>query len=141
MPRSRAGKAEKNLGTDRLISQVGENMARDRIAEAYIGIKPILDAGLPMLAAMSGIQCPGTVPAGTAPVGHRHAGNGGKPSSRSSPAPVIKTGPALAQKCQEAQNQFGGEMDPDAPVDDKRGHGGGRGDWTAAVLTLYWGPS
>ena len=34
-----------------------------------------------------------------------------------------------------------GQKGPDAPVDDRGGEGGGWWDWTAAVLTVYWGRS
>lgn len=112
-----AGKGQ-SLGADPALAQVASQMPAGRIAEAYIGIKNILDMVLPM-AAMFGVQMdlenlPETLP----PIGLSIGGESGSAHlSVFLPAPVLKTIATIAEGLGPQFMDMGdfGDMDePDA---------------------------
>ncbi|MBX3402900.1 MAG: hypothetical protein KF699_05740 [Phycisphaeraceae bacterium] len=87
-----------SLASDAALAQVASQMPQGRVAEAYIGIKNILDMVLPM-AAMFGVQMdldelPETLP----PIGLAIAGEGGSAHlSVFLPSPVLKVVATMAE--------------------------------------------
>ncbi|TVQ60696.1 MAG: hypothetical protein EA379_07770 [Phycisphaerales bacterium] len=86
-----------SLGEAAMVNQVSEMLPKNRIAEAYIGVKPIIDQAMPFLA-MMGQQVNVQVPQDLPPVGMSAVSEGGGVRFTAFvPAPVIKTSVEFAQ--------------------------------------------
>ena len=113
-----------NLSSDTLIKQVGGQLPSGRIAEAYIGIRNIVDMIVPM-ATMMGVQIdPEAIPAQLPPLGFGLAGEGGSALfSMFIPAPVLKTMWVVGTPLVEGMGAFGGEpeMEEEAGAEEPAG--------------------
>jgi hypothetical protein len=113
----KAGKGENTLGADTFLAQVAQQMPKDRIAEAYVGTKSILDLVVP-LTAMFGVQIdPALMPENLPPVGAAIAGKDGQGHLNIFiPAPVLKTGIGIGLALQSQLDGMGdmGEMGEEA---------------------------
>jgi hypothetical protein len=87
----KAAKGENSFTGDAVIGQIGEKLPKDRVAEAYIGIKDLLNQMLPM-AAMMGMPVTIDIPQNLPPIGAAIAPSAGSmTASIYLPAPVLKT--------------------------------------------------
>lgn len=111
----KAAKGENALGSDKVLQQVAEQMPKNRLAEAYVGTKSILDLVVP-LTAMFGLQFEaGLIPDSLPPVGAAIAGSDGQAHFNVYiPAPVLKATVGIGIAMQSQLQGAGGE-DPDAP--------------------------
>ncbi len=90
-----------NLGKDKLLSQVGERLPKDRVAEAYVGVKSILEAVMPLLA-MGGVNVDIELPPTMPPIGlGMGTEEGGARIGLYLPAPVIKTVSAVVMQARQ----------------------------------------
>jgi hypothetical protein len=87
----KAAQGGDNLGKDKSLAQVGEKLPSGRVAEAYVGVKSIFEAVLPLMA-MGGMQMDIELPANMPPIGAGLATlDGGVRLGIFVPAPVIQT--------------------------------------------------
>lgn len=124
-----AAGGDKNLGKDTMISQVGDQLPKNRVAEAYIGAKSIIDTAVPMMG-MMGVQIdPARIPKEIPAIGFAISNSDGAARFTAFvPAPVIKTGAMIAIEMQRAKTeaeQMGGEEDTSDNDGDKSGTGSG----------------
>lgn len=107
------------MASDKTLAQVADKLPGDRIAEAYVGVKGLLDLALPFVA-MIGVPIPqDKLPAQLPPVGLAIASDAG--SARFTifvPAPVIKTGVIVGTNVMQQLGQQG------QPGGDPNGGGG-----------------
>lgn len=86
-----AAKGGESVGSDKLTAQVSERLPKNRMFELYIGVKPIIEAVLP-LAAMGGVNLEIDLPPTMPPIGvGMSAGDASAHLGIYLPAPVIKT--------------------------------------------------
>lgn len=121
----KVGKGVEPLGKDPLLLGVQEQLPKNRISEGYLGVKSILDLGLPF-AAMMGVSIPADkIPEKLPPVGVALSSDEG--AARFSifvPSPIIKTGNALYEAFDmQDDGMNGGE---DAPAGRPRDGGTGQ---------------
>ncbi|MFN7022039.1 MAG: hypothetical protein ACK4WH_12030, partial [Phycisphaerales bacterium] len=116
----KVGKGGENLGSDRLISQVGGSMPANRIAEFYIGTRSIADMVLPF-AAMAGVTVPADkIPENLPPIAATLSGEAGVAHfALFVPTPVIKTvfevGMAVQQQMEGGEMPDGGKSETGQP--------------------------
>lgn len=112
------------FAADKLLAKVAEQLPKNRIAEAFVGIKSLLESALP-LAAMANVDIDIEIPPSLPPIGMGLAGgNGGFHVGIYLPAPTVKTIAAVAMQAQAAQ--MGGddfENDDRNKNDDDKGAG------------------
>jgi len=116
----KTGKGGDNLSSDKMMSQVGESMPSARIAEAYIGMKGLLDLIVPAAAMFTGVQIPAEdIPESLPPIGAAISGNDGAAHfAIFVPSPVIKTAVKLVMTVQQQMGDgFGGGEGEEAPAD------------------------
>lgn len=105
----KAAKGGESVGSDKLTAQVSEHLPKNRMFEFYIGVKPIMEAVLP-LAAMGGVNLEIDLPPTMPPIGvGMSAGDGAAHLGMYMPAPVLKT---LIGAAMQAQGMGGGGGDP-----------------------------
>lgn len=86
------------LAANRVLRQVQSNLAPNRIFEAYLSPKPILDQITPLLGMMGRPLDPNAIPSELPPIGASvSAADSSMRFDLFVPAPVIKTGAALAE--------------------------------------------
>ncbi len=111
-----AAEGKNALGGNRMLSQVQANLPSERIFEAYISPRPIIDQAAPFLAMMGQPLDQGAVPAEIPPVGLSvSVDEGAMRFDAFIPAPVIKTGISIAQSLQGLMPQRGGQVDDNTP--------------------------
>lgn len=100
-----AGKGD-NLAADAQIKQTQELLPQNRVAEAFVGTRSILDLALPLMA-MGGMQVPqDEIPEKLAPIGAAISNqDGAMRMTIAVPAGVLKAGMSLGTAFQEAQEQ------------------------------------
>ncbi len=108
-----AAKGEKGMGTETVVTQVGDKLPRGRAAELYIGAKGILDTVMPA-AVMFGLPVPAMdIPENLPPLALAitpHAGT--LVASIYLPAPTLKVMAEVAKAGQEAAAGMMGEEEP-----------------------------
>lgn len=86
------------LAANRVLRQVQSNLGPNRVFEGYFSIKPVLDQVTPFLAMMGQPLDPNSVPAELPPIGLSvSSADAAMRADIFLPAPVIKTGAALAE--------------------------------------------
>lgn len=101
----KATKGEGSLTKDSTVDQIGKKMPSGRVAEAYIGIKGLLDAGIPLLS-FAGMNVDFEVPSQVPPVAAALSpSDGGLIATVYLPSQTIKTVAELAKAVEASQNQ------------------------------------
>lgn len=117
-----AGKADA-LGGEATLQQTAGLLPKDRIAEAYIGTKSILDLALPFVG-MMGVQVPmEKIPEKIAPIGLGISSDAGQARfSFFVPTDVLKTGFAIAESVMDQMDEGGedGAGEPEGEQPGKR---------------------
>jgi len=114
----KAAKGGDNAGSDKLTAQIGERLPKNRLAEVYIGVKPILETALG-LAAMSGANFEVDVPVNMPPIGMGMTGGGsGVHMGAYLPAPALKAIASLAMQASAMGGMGGGDDDAPPPPQD-----------------------
>jgi hypothetical protein len=127
-----ASKGDANLAKDPMIMQVGELLPPNRVAEAYIGTKAILDTVVPMMGMMGVQMDPASIPAEIPPLGAAISNQQGSAQfTFFVPSTVIKVGTMVSAKFQEASAGMGGmgedeDMGEDG-TDNQEDGGGSKG--------------
>ncbi|HVU64002.1 MAG TPA: hypothetical protein VHC70_08495 [Phycisphaerales bacterium] len=112
---------EGNIGSDALIKQTQGMLPKNRMAEAYLGTRNILDMALPFAAMATGGGLPmDKIPEKLPPIaGAISAESGSVRLSMVIPAPVIKTGITLGEAIQEMKENAPGKGGKGEPKPEK----------------------
>lgn len=119
----KAAAGDNTIASDKPLAESSKNLPKDRFAEAYVGVKGIIDSVLPMAAMFTGTPINVDIPSNLPPVALAISPAAGNSMQATIfiPNQVLKVGGDIAKAFEEAQKKM--EQD-NAPMDEKPGNEG-----------------